>query len=79
MVALEKLSKKTAAGFHICVGLDTDIKKIPQHLLDYDDPVFEFNKIIIENTASYVCAYKINFAFYEKDGAKGIETLYGIM
>jgi orotidine-5'-phosphate decarboxylase len=76
MVALEKLSRKTAAGFHICVGLDTDIKKMPQHLLDYDDPVFEFNKIIIENTASHACAYKINFAFYEKDGAKGIETLY---
>jgi orotidine-5'-phosphate decarboxylase len=76
MVALEKLNKKTAAGMHICVGLDTDIKKIPQHLLALPDPIFEFNKIIIENTASFACAYKMNFAFYEKNGVKGIETLH---
>jgi len=76
MIALEKLSKKTVMCLHICVGLDTDIKKIPQHLLNSIDPIFEFNKIIIEKTASYACAYKMNFAFYEKNGAKGIETLY---
>ena len=76
MVALEKLSKKTAAGMHICVGLDSDINKIPQHLLGNTDPILEFNKIIIENTALNACAYKMNFAFYEKNGEKGIETLF---
>jgi len=76
MSAFEKLKTKTVAGMHICVGLDTDIKKIPKHLLANTDPIFEFNKIIIESTASYACAFKINFAFYEKDGSKGIDTLY---
>jgi len=76
MTAIEKLKNKTIAGTHICVGLDTDIKKIPKHLLGNADPIFEFNKIIIENTVSCVCAYKMNFAFYEKNGVKGIETIY---
>ena len=76
MTAIEKLKNKTIAGMHICVGLDTDIKKIPKHLLGNADPIFEFNKIIIENTALYACAYKMNFAFYEKNGVKGIETIY---
>lgn len=55
----------------LCVGLDTDIKKIPQHLLDCDDPLFEFNKAIIDATADYCVAYKPNIAFYECDGVKG--------
>jgi len=76
MTAIEKLKNKTIAGTHICVGLDTDIKKIPKHLLGNTDPIFEFNKIIIENTVSCACAYKLNFAFYEKNGVKGIETIY---
>ncbi len=55
----------------LCVGLDTDIKKIPKHLLDAEDPVYEFNKRIIDATASYCVAYKPNLAFYESMGVKG--------
>ena len=55
----------------LCVGLDTDIKKIPQHLLKEDDPVFAFNKAIIDATAKYAVAYKPNTAFYEVYGEKG--------
>lgn len=55
----------------LCVGLDTDIKKIPQHLLATDDPVFEFNRQIIDATAPYCIAYKPNVAFYECGGLKG--------
>lgn len=60
----------------LCVGLDTDIKKIPAHLMDSDDPVFEFNKAIIDATAPYCIAYKPNLAFYEGAGIKGIQSLY---
>lgn len=55
----------------LCVGLDTDIKKIPAHLLDTEDPVFEFNRQIIDATAPYCIAYKPNLAFYECGGLKG--------
>lgn len=55
----------------LCVGLDTDIKKIPQHLLKEEDPIFEFNKAIIDSTASFCIAYKPNLAFYEAHGVKG--------
>lgn len=55
----------------LCVGLDTDIKKVPQHLLKEDDPVFAFNKAIIDATAPYCIAYKPNLAFYESLGVKG--------
>lgn len=55
----------------LCVGLDTDIKKIPQHLLNEEDPVFAFNKAIIDATAKYAIAYKPNTAFYEVYGTKG--------
>lgn len=55
----------------LCVGLDTDIKKIPQHLLSEDDPIFAFNKQIIDATAPYCIAYKPNLAFYESMGVKG--------
>lgn len=75
MTASEKLDGKCNKGFHICVGLDTDIDKIPKYFLNYPDPVFEFNKTVIENTSEDAAAYKINFAFYERDGAKGIEAL----
>lgn len=56
----------------LCVGLDTDIKKIPQHLLGNEDPVFDFNKAIIDATAPYCVAYKPNLAFYESMGVKGM-------
>ena len=55
----------------LCVGLDTDLKKIPQHLLECEDPIFEFNKAIIDATAPYCVAYKPNLAFYECFGLKG--------
>ena len=56
----------------LCVRLDTDMKKIPQHLLDSEDPIFDFNKAIIDATAPYCVAYKPNLAFYEAFGTKGI-------
>ncbi|GHV57774.1 orotidine 5'-phosphate decarboxylase [Bacteroidia bacterium] len=55
----------------LCVGLDTDIKKIPLHLLQEEDPVFAFNKAIVDATAEYCVAYKPNLAFYESLGVKG--------
>ncbi len=56
----------------LCVGLDTDLKKIPQHLLAEDDPIFAFNKAIIDATAPYCVCYKPNLAFYEAFGVKGL-------
>ena len=58
----------------LCVGLDTDPKKMPQCVLDLYDPVFEFNRAIIDATAPYCVAYKPNLAFYEAYGLKGMET-----
>ena len=55
----------------LCVGLDTDLKKIPKHLLDTKDPIYEFNKSIIDATAKYCVAYKPNLAFYEAAGLEG--------
>ena len=75
MKALDKLKKKNGEGKFICVGLDTDIEKIPQHLNSLNNPIVEFNRRIIETTAEYVAGYKINFAFYEKDGNRGLENL----
>ena len=63
----------------LCVGLDTDINKIPQHLLKYDDPIFEFNKQIIDATSDYCVAYKPNLAFYEAHGSRGLESLVKTM
>lgn len=59
----------------LCVGLDTDIQKIPQHLLDTSDPMFSFNKEIIDATAEFTVAYKPNLAFYESQGSKGMISL----
>ena len=58
----------------LCVGLDTDPKKMPQCIFDLHDPVFEFNKAIIDATAPYCVAYKPNLAFYEAYGLKGMES-----
>ncbi|HOI30810.1 MAG TPA: orotidine-5'-phosphate decarboxylase [Melioribacteraceae bacterium] len=79
MNALQKLNERFKNGFHICVGLDTDITKIPKHLLKNSNPVEEFNKIIIDNTHRHAAAYKINFAFYEKDGSKGFDNIHRIL
>lgn len=59
----------------LCVGLDTDINKIPQHLLTIPDPVYEFNRQIIDATKEYCVAYKPNIAFYESLGPRGWESL----
>ena len=56
----------------LCVGLDTDINKIPEHLRNNEDPIFDFNKAIIDATAPYCVCYKPNLAFYEAFGSKGI-------
>jgi len=68
----ENIKKKRS---FLCVGLDSDINKIPDFLLKEDDPVFEFNKRIIDSTANYTVAYKPNVAFYESRGASGWDTL----
>jgi len=60
---------------YLCVGLDTDMSRIPKHLHDYDDPIFEFNKQIIDATKDLCVAYKPNIAFYEAWGAKGWRSL----
>jgi orotidine-5'-phosphate decarboxylase len=59
----------------LCVGLDTDLNKIPKHLQQAEDPAFEFNKVIIDATKDYTVAYKINTAFYEAQGIKGWQTM----
>lgn len=59
----------------LCVGLDTDITKIPEHLLADEDPIFAFNKAIIEATEDLCVAYKPNIAFYESYGVKGWQSL----
>lgn len=59
----------------LCVGLDPDLNKMPKHLLDCEDPIFEFNKAIIDATKDYCVAYKPNTAFYECHGPKGWESL----
>lgn len=69
---IENIKRKQS---FLCVGLDTDIKKIPSHLLDEEDPVFAFNKAIIDATAPYCVAYKPNLAFYESTGVSGLLSL----
>ncbi len=66
---VEQIFKKET---FLCVGLDTDLKRIPRHLLGTDDPIFNFNKAIIDATAPYCVAYKPNLAFYECMGTDGM-------
>ncbi|MCF6357169.1 MAG: orotidine-5'-phosphate decarboxylase [Draconibacterium sp.] len=68
----EQIQKKRS---FLCVGLDTDSKKIPEHLLETHDPIFSFNKEIIDATAEFSIAYKPNLAFYESLGSQGWESL----
>ncbi len=68
----EQIKKKNS---YLCVGLDTDISKIPAHLKTTSDPIFEFNKQIIDTTHEFCVAYKPNIAFYEALGSKGWESL----
>ena len=75
MTAQEKLNNRLKDNLHICVGLDTDETKIPNHLKTSNNPTLEFNKIIIDKTFDSVAAYKINLAFYESSGTKGLDTM----
>ena len=68
----EQIKKKNS---YLCIGLDTDIGKIPVHLHEKEDPVFEFNREIIEATKEYCIAYKPNLAFYEANGPSGLHSL----
>ena len=68
----EQIQKKQS---FLCIGLDTDLQKIPSHLLNTDDPIFEFNKQIIDATHDLCVAYKPNIAFYESMGASGWNSL----
>jgi len=69
---VEQINKKSS---FLCVGLDTDITRIPKHLLKEDDPIFAFNKQIIDATKEYAVAYKPNIAFYEALGPQGWKSL----
>lgn len=69
------VSEITKKQSFLCVGLDTDINKIPEHLRSVDDPIFAFNKAIIDATAQYTVAYKPNIAFYECYGVSGWKSL----
>ena len=71
MTRQELINQIFAKKTFLCVGLDTDIKKIPEHLLKEEDPIYAFNKAIIDATAPYCVAYKPNLAFYESMGVKG--------
>lgn len=72
MTRQELIQNIKAKRSFLCVGLDTDLKKVPAHLLNEEDPIFAFNKAIIDATAPYCVAYKPNLAFYEAFGVKGL-------
>jgi orotidine-5'-phosphate decarboxylase len=73
---LKKLKKiLREQNSHLCIGLDTDIRKLPKFLTNQEDSVYVFNKLVIESTKDIVCAYKINTAFYERLGGYGWDAL----
>lgn len=74
MTKSELLKKIREKQSFLCIGLDPDLSKIPSHLLDFEDPIFEFNKRIIDATKDVCVAYKPNTAFYECYGSKGWES-----
>ena len=75
MTRTELVSQIFLKRSYLCIGLDTDLSKLPLHLLHYPDPVFEFNRQIIDATKDYCVSYKINTAFYEARGLKGWESM----
>lgn len=75
MQKIDLIQQIKAKKSFLCIGLDTDLSKIPAHLLQQEDPIFEFNKAIIDATADLCVAYKPNLAFYESMGAAGWESL----
>ncbi len=75
MTRIQLFDKMREKRSLLCIGLDPDLDKIPKHLLDKEDPIFEFNKAIIDATLPYAVAYKPNVAFYEAHGVSGWESL----
>ncbi len=75
MTRSELIHQIFAKQSFLCVGLDPVMEKIPAHVLEFEDPIFEFNKRIIDATSEYAVAYKPNTAFYEALGVKGWESL----
>ncbi|MEZ4957085.1 MAG: orotidine-5'-phosphate decarboxylase [Saprospiraceae bacterium] len=75
MTRQELFEQIIAKKSFLCIGLDSDPARIPKHLLELEDPVFEFNKRIIEATSDLCVAYKPNLAFYEAQGVKGWQSL----
>ncbi len=76
MTRRELIDQILAKRSFLCVGLDTDMNKIPEHFKEHSDPIFEFNKEIIDATKEYCVAYKLNTAFYEALGERGWKSLY---
>ena len=74
MTRQELINQINTKHSYLCIGLDTEIEKMPEHLKGMDDPLFEFNKAIIDATAQYCVSYKINLGFYEQYGSKGWES-----
>ena len=75
MIKKELIEQIRLKKSFLCVGLDPELSKIPKHLLELEDPIFEFNKAIIDATKEYCVAYKPNIAFYECLGSKGWDSL----
>lgn len=75
MNSLQKLIAANNKNKFVCVGLDTDLKKLPQSILSEPNPILSFNSRIIEATKDYASAYKLNFAFYESEGIVGLKNL----
>ncbi len=75
MKAADKLKKRNNKKLHICVGLDPDENKIPSFLKSSNSAILDFNTAIVNETSSYVAAYKLNFAFYECLGSKGLDII----
>lgn len=75
MTRTELIAQIQAKQSYLCVGLDSDVDKIPQHLQNESDPIYAFNKGIVEATSSSCVAYKPNLAFYERHGAAGWDSL----
>ena len=75
MTRAELITQIKVKKSFLCVGLDAALDKIPKHLLEFEDPIFEFNKQIIDATKDFCVAYKPNLAFYESLGIKGWQSL----
>ena len=75
MTRQQLISHIRSSGSYLCVGLDSDLTKIPQHLKKAKDPIWEFNRQIIDATKDHCVAYKLNTAFYEAEGLKGWESM----